>query len=266
MNYSSIEELVDKYPVLGTEAKFNKLSNKYEVVSTADMLRRLDEKDMEVVAVSVQKPRKADKYGFQKHCVTLRKRDIDPGPLKTVPQILLTNSHDGTTAFRVQLGFFRFVCANGLVVGRQTMKPLSVRHDIGDPVKYVGFAVDHALGKAEQAYRAIHNMRMASHVDSEQTEARLASRLLEGIYDGRDDIDGSRYNFWRKFAQPANRNDAREFHLWSLYNRVQHNFVNGKYVRPDKDGFAVKGRAIKGIDRLMKVNEQLWDNAVRMAA
>jgi phage/plasmid-like protein (TIGR03299 family) len=55
---------------------------------------------------------------------------------ETIPYLLVTNSHDGTSAMRVQPTPVRVVCANTLAIalGRKTTQRISIRHT-GDPMK-----------------------------------------------------------------------------------------------------------------------------------
>ncbi|EBA7968526.1 DUF945 domain-containing protein, partial [Salmonella enterica] len=36
---------------------------------------------------------------------------------KEVPEIILLNSHDGSSSYQMVPGLFRFICTNGLVCG-----------------------------------------------------------------------------------------------------------------------------------------------------
>ena len=45
-----------------------------------------------------------------------------------IPQIILTNSHDGFNSFKFMLGIFRLVCSNGLVVCDNQMVNMTIRH------------------------------------------------------------------------------------------------------------------------------------------
>jgi len=46
----------------------------------------------------------------------------------TVPEIVLQNAHDGTSAYKLSLGLYRVVCTNGLVVKSAGIEDIRVRH------------------------------------------------------------------------------------------------------------------------------------------
>jgi hypothetical protein len=54
-----------------------------------------------------------DKRDFTKHMLRLRRHDQING--KEVPEIILLNSHDGSSSYKMIPGMFRQVCSNGLV-------------------------------------------------------------------------------------------------------------------------------------------------------
>ena len=51
---------------------------------------------------------------------------------KEVPEIILLNSHDGSSSYQMIPGMFRFVCTNGMICG-QTFGEIRVPHK-GDVV------------------------------------------------------------------------------------------------------------------------------------
>nr|QTX14453.1 UPF0380 proteins YafZ and homologs [Klebsiella pneumoniae] len=59
--------------------------------------------------------RDEDKRGHTKHMVRLRREGTNKGT--EVPEIILLNSHDGSSSYQMIPGMFRFVCTNGLVCG-----------------------------------------------------------------------------------------------------------------------------------------------------
>lgn len=76
-----------------------------------------------------------------------RKYRFEPGGMDL--RLELLNSVDGSTQFRALLGWFRFVCSNGLIVG-VTKSCLRRRHagDIG--ISDIGFVLRDGLADAEQ--------------------------------------------------------------------------------------------------------------------
>ena len=53
--------------------------------------------------------------GTGRHMVKFVNYDFMQEGKTEYPELLLTNSHDGTTAFKLDVGIFRLVCSNGMV-------------------------------------------------------------------------------------------------------------------------------------------------------
>lgn len=102
-------------PTIDTfDQKFHTLTDKYKLAKTRDIIDRIVGLGFTLDKFVANKTRKKERVGFQKH------RAIFTSPLMKatadgVPQLLLTNSHDGTSCIELQLGFFRMVCSNGPV-------------------------------------------------------------------------------------------------------------------------------------------------------
>ena len=66
--------------------------------------------------------------GTGRHMVKFVNYDFMEEGKTEYPELLLTNSHDGTTAFKLDVGIFRLVCSNGMVVKSQDFGSMKVRH------------------------------------------------------------------------------------------------------------------------------------------
>ena len=66
--------------------------------------------------------------GTGRHMVKFINYDFMQEGKTEYPELLLTNSHDGTTAFKLDVGIFRLVCSNGMVVKSQDFGSMRVRH------------------------------------------------------------------------------------------------------------------------------------------
>ena len=60
--------------------------------------------------------------GYTKHMLRLRRNGEING--QHVPEIILLNSHDGTSSYQMLPGYFRFVCQNGCVCGQSLGKSM----------------------------------------------------------------------------------------------------------------------------------------------
>ena len=74
---------------------------------------------------SQRKSRKSQDSMFTKHMIRLRNGDV--GKIgDSIPEVVLTNSHDGRNAFTLHAGLFRMVCSNGLVIADTTFEQVKL--------------------------------------------------------------------------------------------------------------------------------------------
>ncbi len=72
-----------------------------------------------------------DRRDYTKHMLRLRHASQINGA--EANEIVLLNSHDGTSSYQMLAGMFRFVCSNGLVCG-DTVADVRVPHKATWPV------------------------------------------------------------------------------------------------------------------------------------
>jgi hypothetical protein len=90
-------------------------SERYTYLPTSEVLGALRREGFEPFMVCQTRVRHEDRRGFTKHMVRMRHAgQIDDAEAN---EIVLVNSHDGTSSYQLLAGMFRYVCSNGLVVG-----------------------------------------------------------------------------------------------------------------------------------------------------
>ena len=109
------EELLTVVPSIFSEEKHTSRSERYTYIPTITLLNKLREEGFQPYFACQSKVRNDDKRGHTKHMVRLRREGNNQG--KEVPEIILLNSHDGSSSYQMIPGIFRFVCTNGLVCG-----------------------------------------------------------------------------------------------------------------------------------------------------
>jgi hypothetical protein len=118
-----------------------------------------------------------DRRGFTRHIVRLRQTNgqelLNVGD--SVPEIVLVNSHDGTSAYQLHAGIFRLVCSNGLVIADSTFSKISIRHS-GDVVGRVIDATSEVVREIPRIASGIRTMQ-AIELSPSEREAFAASAL-----------------------------------------------------------------------------------------
>lgn len=246
--------------------KHESRSDRYTYIPTVDVLNGLTREGFSPVAVRQSRARDADKREFTKHMIRLR-RDGDAyrGVGDTLPEIVLVNSHDGTSSYQLNAGLFRLVCLNGMVVSDATFASVRVPHK-GDVVSKV---IEGAYTVINESVKALEAPRKWSAItlraDEREVFAEAAHTMrfadAEGVVS--TPIKPAQLLSPRRSAD-TNRD------LWTTFNVVQENTLRGGLRGYGRDANQrmrrVSTREVTGIDQDVKLNKALWVLAERMAA
>ena len=221
------------------------LSPKYSVIQTTKVYELLADYGFREDKYRQSRERNREREAFSKHVSILqREQDCDQhGGFN----LLLVNSHNGTSALHLEAGYFRVLCENQLGHGDVGIK---VRHT-GDVLGKLERAIPQVLAQMDD-FKALQAMLQSRTLDSDQCDTLLRKALeLRNLPD-------TQYNRVR-FGQ-VNRNEG-ERNAWMQYNVVQENMVRGGFRihAEDKDGLCVfrKLRALTSADRLIEANREL---------
>lgn len=124
-------------------------SERYTYIPTIDVLRGLRKEGFEPFMVCQTRVRNEDKREHTKHMIRLRHADQING--REAGEIIMLNSHDGTSSYQMLAGMFRFVCQNSMVCG-DTLADFRVPHK-GDVIGQViegAYTVLDGFEKAEE--------------------------------------------------------------------------------------------------------------------
>ena len=127
------DELATYVPSIFSEEKHESRSERYTYIPTITLLDNLRKEGFQPFYACQTRVRDEEKKGHTKHMLRLRRENQIIG--KEVPEIVLLNSHDGSSSYQMIPGMFRFICANGMVCG-DTFGEVRVPHK-GDVVGQV---------------------------------------------------------------------------------------------------------------------------------
>lgn len=263
----SIAQLQDAVPSAFALAAHSSRSERYAYIPTANVITAMMREGFMPFKATQSRSRIEGKTEFTKHMI--RFRHVNAGMNIAVgdslPEVVLINSHDGTSAYKLIAGIFRLVCSNGLVVAESTTGSLSVHHT-GDIVNRVIEGSFEIVGQAAKALEVSERWKDLRLTDGEQTVYAEAARTLRFA-----DSDGEIETpiTAAQLLRPRRSEDAGN-NLWETFNRVQENAIKGglrgRAARKpgQRFGRAVRTREVKGIDQDVKLNRALWQLAERM--
>ena len=112
-------------PSIFADAPHESRSERYAYIPTATVLTELRKEGFQPFMVTQTRVRDEGRREHTKHMIRLRHASQINGA--EANEIVLLNSHDGTSSYQMLAGMFRFVCSNGLVCG-DTVADVRVPH------------------------------------------------------------------------------------------------------------------------------------------
>jgi len=242
-------------------------SDRYTYIPTLAVIEGMMRAGFQPFSASQSRTRVEGKQEFTKHMIRFCHQDTTSALVvgDVIPEVVLVNSHDGTSAYKLIAGMYRLVCSNGLMVADSTTGSISVMHK-GNIVAEVVEASNSIIENSQKSLRAAESWSHLQLTDGEQkafAEAAHTVRFADPEGKVTTPITAT------QLLRPRRPDDAGA-DLWRTFNRVQENVIKGGLhgVQRDPNGRrlrAVTTRQIKGIDQDVKLNRALWQLAERMA-
>jgi len=262
------DQIFNKAPSVFAQAAHASRSDRYAFIPTINVLQRLQKEGFEVVRAHQSRTRDETRREFTKHMLRLRhasRMDVEVGG--SFAEIVLVNSHDGTSAYNLYGGIFRKVCSNGMCVPDDVIESVHVKHS-GNVIDNVIEGSFRVLEDSSRAVEAVANWQSITLDNREQFALAKAAHVLRF---GEEEEGKSANPIQPTRLLEARRREDRSNDLWTTFNRVQENVIKGgqRGVRiNDETGQRrrVSTRAVTGIDQDVKLNRALWVLAQTLAA
>jgi hypothetical protein len=251
--------------IFATEAHESR-SARFAPVATVQVLEGLRREGFEPFSAMQARTRDESRKEFTKHLLRLRHRGITNDAGQAF-EIVLVNANDGTAAYQMLPGFFRMVCANGLIAG-DTFEGVKVRHS-GDAVGDVIEGAYRVLGDAPKIADQVDSFRsLTLNRDERQVFAEAAHMIRFPDHYAEGD-DRTETPIRADQLLTARRYDDRAADLWTTFNAVQENVIRGGITAMGRNATGqrrrVTTREVNGIDQNRSLNRALWTLTERMA-
>lgn len=247
--------------IFATEAHESR-SERFAPIPTIDVLTGLRAEGFDPFIAQQARTRIEGKAAFTKHMLRLRHRSITNAEGEAF-EIILVNANDGTSSYQMIPGFFRFVCANGLMVG-DTFDEVKVRHS-GNAIHDVIEGAYAVLGEAPKVADQVSRFKSIMLNDAERgvlAEAAHTLRFPDATEEKPAAIDAPA-------LLGARRSADRASDLWTAFNVVQENAIKGGISGRVRDAQGRvsrrRTRGVSGIDGNKALNRALWTLTEKMA-
>ncbi len=233
-------------------------SNKYNFISTKEIINVLQDNNWfpDVVSQTRVQKRHLERVNFVKHMITFQNPNVETIN-KSIPQIVIVNSHDGSTPFKMFAGLFRIICSNGLIVSSNEFSSISIRHSslapelIENGVEEIVHIVPEIAAKAN----VMENIKI-SVVD----QLDLCGNIIKSIWKEQKNCP-----FEAAQLLQLRRNEDKESTLWNTFNVIQENLIKGGIIGTTATNKKRKFKGITNIDKNISINQKIWKEAEKFA-
>jgi hypothetical protein len=191
----------------------------------------------------------------KKHLVQFFNPDIvinnEKGEADMYPQLLLINSHDGSTAVKFEMGVFRLVCENGLVIKSQDFGGFKMRH-MGYSFEDLRVYINQLV---ETLPTVVANLNKFSQVEmTPEQQYEFATKAIEARFGEEKQLPAEEIDN----LLAAERKEDEGNNVWVVLNRVQEKLTNGGFGYLNAKGKVRKSRAVKNFTQDIDMNTKLW--------
>lgn len=237
--------------------KHESRSDRYTYIPTIDIIDGMEKAGFIPVKAMQANCRTEGKKDHGKHLIRFRREDQMGA--SEAREVILKNSHDGTSAYEMSAGVFRLVCSNGLVVGREDVMH-KLRHSgnqIGNVIDVASRIVDE-FDLVNEDIDLMKSVTLDAPMQIAFANAAIAARF--------DDVE---MPITPDQALRARRQADMPNDVFTVFNRLQENLVKGGLMGVKKNELGIKRyartREVKGIDQNTALNRALWTLGVEVA-
>ena len=241
-------------PSVFAEDKHESRSSRYTYVPTINIVEGMRNEGFFPVSVMQSKTRDESRQDFTKHMIRFRQAGaVQVGD--SLPELVLVNSHDGTSSYQLMAGIFRLVCSNGMIVKSADIADIRIHHkgnivhDVlsgsHDLVKFLPEAMDRSQTMRSTALEYAQQQAFAKAALTLRFDAEQAPVQPEQILRPR-------------------RTDDTDKNLWNTLNVVQENIIQGGLRGKSASGRRQRTREVKSVGENVRLNTALWTLAEEM--
>jgi hypothetical protein len=253
LSKSEIQEIA---PAVFTNQPHPKVSDKYSFLPTHRIIDDMEKLGWSVSSVKMAKTNNVNQKKYGKHLVQFFNPELvikdDQGEIEAYPQILIVNNHRGYGKLRIEVGVFRLVCENGLIVKDREMGSYTLRH-MGYSFEELQTLVNTVVANLQGVVGKINKFTERIMTQEEQfdfAKKALAVRFGEDKKASKEQIQDMLL-----VRRPEDKGDD----LYKVFNRVQESVIRGGFnVQSDTKSGAKKVRKISNMLKDLDVNGQLW--------
>lgn len=259
----SHEQIRNIAPSVFAASPWQGMSRKYEFIPTIEIVKGMEKEGFVPVKAQQSRTRIEGKGEFTKHLLRFRRADQSLAVGDIFPEIVMVNSHDGTSSYQLSSGLYRLACSNGMVCQMGGNVAAYRTKHTGDVMGEVIEASYKIIEEFPEILDRTQQWRGTTLTPAQQIAFAESAALL------RWEEDQPKPEPQQLLAVRRYQDRADESNLWGAMNRVQEALIRGgnRVTQRDERGYVTRRRtrAVTGIDQDVKLNRALWALTEKMA-
>lgn len=243
-------------PSIFASSPWGRMSHRYQQVPTIKVVDTLRDRGFVPTWASQSKSTIEGKGDFTKHLIRFRSEGLLNSHSGEIPELVLVNSHDGSSAYQFLAGIFRFICGNGMIVKSDDFGSVSVRHTGGPDFK--NRVIDATYVVMEAAPKTMSSIREWKGIELTPPQQNAFAEAALELRKGESRLSPP------QILTPRRVEDSG-MDLWSTLNVVQENLLKGGLKARSKTGRRTSTRPIKAVSEDVRLNRALWTLTENMA-
>lgn len=258
----TLDEVRQAAPQAFAQAPKSGLSARYTFLPTSRIIEDMDRLGWKVQSAKTGKSRSPINAEFGNHVIKFFHPDVfikdQDGNVESYINVVVMNNHTGMGSFKFELGIFRLVCSNGLVIKDKDMGSFNIRHsgysfeDLRETLNKVLDSLPDMVGRINEYNKVI----LSKEAQADFAQKAFALRSYQERPLTEEEL--------KEFLQPRRKEDEGDS-LWTILNRVQESVLKGGYHITNKKGKVRKAKSIRNIQKDVQLNQQLWELAMEYA-
>ena len=258
MSPLSIEEVKQNAPQAFASAPKPGVSSKYSFLPTSRIIEDMDRLGWKVNQAKSNRSRTSANAEFGNHVVKFFHPDVymkdQNGDVEAYVNIVVMNNHMGTGSFKFEMGIFRLVCENGLILKDKDFGGFNMRHS-GYSFEQLQETLNTAMTRLPEVVGKINDYNQI--IMSKEAQKAFAQQAFQlRSYQDRQLTEIE----LEEFLAPRRKQDEGDS-LWVVLNRIQESVLKGGYSITNKKDKIRRAKSIKNIQQDIKLNQQVWELA-----
>ena len=250
----SLDEAIKVAPAIAATSPHPRIkSPKYAFTNTVEIVDNMDRLGFQLTSASQSRSKNEMFRDYGTHILRFASPELyikdSDGQVEGRPEVVFINDHAGNRPVQFEMGIFRLVCENGLVIKSQDFGSFRERH-----TKYDFDTIKRMIGEKVGGMKKVVNTisQWNGKLMSEKERFQFAVEAL-ALRMGQD-RQPEQYELF-EILQPK-RDADKGNSLWRTFNIVQENLIKGGYEMNNRTA-----RAITNPMQGVKINQDLWQLA-----